>query len=326
MFKSLPTILIVASALTLVPISSRAGESSGASLRFVVTMMSSAQAGSSTAELSVVFYGAKPDATIAEKVLRKCLGAARVLENGSDIVASAWYSSSINSADRQSIALENGAKALVYRTADRSIGVLATPNDKDVESEAPSAGEHDLGDHEKIINDARVTKACNMLQPQRLEKLADVAIQSRGERRSQIVRGLRTWCKGNGVNLDRTMSLCVVAISKAAFQQPAKPTTTVADPVEAARRGAKAYKTANCTKCHRDNGRGGDRAPNLTDDEWVQCDGTVEGIRKILIAGIPSSKFKNPDFPFDMDPATRFLKTDTEITDLAVYVKSLSKK
>lgn len=316
-------VAIGVAAVGLLAIDSR-GDGSGSSPRFVATFTSAGDSVSKSAELSVVFLGTEPNARKATTVLRKSLDAASALDGGADIVARAWYSTSSQSAERQPIALEDAATALVYRAADRSISSLTeSAGEVAVSVEPKSAAGSDA---DAIISEAGVMSACKMVAPERLAQLAEVAIESRGERRSQIVRGLRKWSKVNGVNLDRSMSLCVVAISKAAHQEVQKPVTAVADVAEAAKRGAEGYQTANCTRCHRDNGRGGPRAPDLTDDVWVQCDGSVDGIRKILVAGISSSKFKNPDFEFDMRPATVSLTTDQEITDLAVYVKSLSEK
>ena len=89
-------------------------------------------------------------------------------------------------------------------------------------------------------------------------------------------------------------------------------------------RGAEAWAMGMCSKCHRDDGTGGKRAPNLTDDVWLHCDGSVEGIRSVIVSGVPRDKLKNPDRPFAMNPATNLIKDQKLIDALATYVHALS--
>lgn len=91
-------------------------------------------------------------------------------------------------------------------------------------------------------------------------------------------------------------------------------------------RGVQAFRTGMCFKCHMDHGEGSSRAPNLTDDEWLHCDGSVEGILRVIRSGIPKDKLKDPNRPFQMNPVTNLITDDTLIRDLAVYVHSLSQK
>ena len=88
-------------------------------------------------------------------------------------------------------------------------------------------------------------------------------------------------------------------------------------------RGAEAYKIGMCTKCHRENGKGGPRAPDLTDDDWIHCDGSIAGIRKVLESGVPKEKLKDQDRPFQMNPATNLIHDEALIDALASYVHSL---
>lgn len=313
---------IAVAALLLVALGRSRAEDSVAAPRFVATLMSGGDSGSKPAELSVVFFGQEPAADKAGAVLRECLEAAGALEGGSDIVARAWYSPSSDRAGRQPIALENQTSGLVYRAAEQSIRAMA---DVEVDgSAADGAAGSEAGGPDAILGDAEVADACKDVPADRLAELVGVAIASRGDRRSQIVRGVRTWCKGNGVDLSRTMSLCVVAISKAAHQEPEEETLTVSDVAASTLRGAEEYASASCGKCHLATGRGGQRAPDLTDDAWEHCDGSVDGIRGVLVVGVPQSSFKDPNRPFEMNPVTGLSKE--ALIDLAVYVKSLSTK
>ncbi|MCH8913660.1 MAG: redoxin family protein [Planctomycetes bacterium] len=89
-------------------------------------------------------------------------------------------------------------------------------------------------------------------------------------------------------------------------------------------RGAQAYQAGFCAKCHRDTGRGGRRGPDLTDSDWLHCDGSIEGIEKVLRSGVPKRKLKDKTREFHMNPATDVITDDEQIRLLAVYVWSLS--
>ena len=91
-------------------------------------------------------------------------------------------------------------------------------------------------------------------------------------------------------------------------------------------RGAEAYGIGMCAKCHRENGKGGPRAPDLTDDVWIHCDGSIAGIRKVLVSGVPKEKLKDQDRPFQMNPATNLIHDETLIDALASYVHSLGQQ
>ncbi len=88
--------------------------------------------------------------------------------------------------------------------------------------------------------------------------------------------------------------------------------------------GDAAFNDGFCQKCHNAGGIGGDRAPNLTDDEWVQCDGTIEGIRSVIISGVPEEKHSKPGYPFGMNGAAMMKLDDATVDALAAYVHSLS--
>ena len=79
-----------------------------------------------------------------------------------------------------------------------------------------------------------------------------------------------------------------------------------------------------CAKCHNAGGVGGERAPDLTDAEWTQCDGTVDGIRTVIISGVPKDKHSKPGYQFGMNSAAKMNLDDTTIDALATYIHSLS--
>lgn len=88
--------------------------------------------------------------------------------------------------------------------------------------------------------------------------------------------------------------------------------------------GREAFQTGMCFKCHRPDGTGSKRAPDLTDGEWSHCDGTIEGILGVIRHGVSKAEMVDSSRPFAMNPATNFIKDDDELLALAQYVWSLS--
>ncbi|MHC5111784.1 MAG: c-type cytochrome [Planctomycetota bacterium] len=94
--------------------------------------------------------------------------------------------------------------------------------------------------------------------------------------------------------------------------------------VDEAAAGLRAWNQGMCAKCHKEDGKGGNRAPNLTDKEWLHCDGSIEGIRKVLISGVPRENLKDPERPFGMNSVKNLIADEEKITALATYVHQLS--
>ena len=90
--------------------------------------------------------------------------------------------------------------------------------------------------------------------------------------------------------------------------------------------GTSAFNTGQCGKCHRADGKGGPRGPDLTDDVWDHCDGSIAGIEKVLLSGVPLNKIKDQSRTSAMEPATNLIRDRKLVTDLAIYINSLSKK
>lgn len=88
--------------------------------------------------------------------------------------------------------------------------------------------------------------------------------------------------------------------------------------------GKAAYEKGMCSKCHGDAGKGGDRAPDLTDREWLHCDGTIESILEVLHTGVPREKLVDQSRRFAMNPVTRLVPDEDELAAFAAYVRSLS--
>ena len=88
--------------------------------------------------------------------------------------------------------------------------------------------------------------------------------------------------------------------------------------------GGKLFNEGSCANCHGDNGSGGRWAPDLTDTEWVQSDGDLEGIRETIFWGVRRSNFADPDRRFQMHPAGGQDLEWGEYDALAASVWSLS--
>jgi mono/diheme cytochrome c family protein len=97
-----------------------------------------------------------------------------------------------------------------------------------------------------------------------------------------------------------------------------------ADPMLA--RGKAAFRAGMCSKCHREDATGSARAPNLTDDEWVHCDGSIEGILGVLKSGVSEEEFVDPSRPFPMNPVTGLVPDEEDLKALATFVHSLSQR
>ena len=75
-----------------------------------------------------------------------------------------------------------------------------------------------------------------------------------------------------------------------------------------------------CFTCHMQGGVGGPLAPNLTDDQWLNTDGTYEGIVSTVTTGVPEPT----EHPGIMLPKGGTAITDEEVRAVAAYVWTLS--
>lgn len=76
-----------------------------------------------------------------------------------------------------------------------------------------------------------------------------------------------------------------------------------------------------CYTCHLPGGVGGPLAPDLTDDEWINTDGSYEGIVEIVINGVPEPL----EHPGLMLPKGGTSISDEEVRAVAAYVWTLSR-
>ncbi len=313
--------------MTLFTALSNTTDAQAATLRFVAEFSTADSSKASSATLDVTFYDAQPGSQQAQDVLRKCLEAAIATDQANDITASAWFSTSANGANKQPVELASGGHNLSYNAKDKTIHVGAGSNSSaSVATHGESGSSQEDDRLAAITGSAKVVKSCQDIKPKLLATLASMGNKERGSERRVIVKVMRTWCKDNGIGLDRKMRSCMSAISKAILAAQSAAGMNPKELAEAVARGADAYNIGECGNCHESNGRGSLKGPDLTDNKWLHCDGSIAGIRKVLVSGVPQNKIKDPSRPFAMDPATNLISDQKQLSDLAVYVQSLNKK
>lgn len=88
--------------------------------------------------------------------------------------------------------------------------------------------------------------------------------------------------------------------------------------------GEKLFAEGSCVNCHGEGGSGGRWAPDLTDSEWVQSDGDLEGIRETIMWGVRRRDFVDPNRRFQMNPSGGMDLAWEDFDAIAAYVWSLS--
>jgi cbb3-type cytochrome c oxidase subunit III len=88
--------------------------------------------------------------------------------------------------------------------------------------------------------------------------------------------------------------------------------------------GETAFKGGICISCHGPDAKGTALAPNLTDDQWLNIDGSYDAIKKTIKTGV--AKPKDPTHPTPMPPMGGAQLTDEQINDIGAYIYSLSHK
>ncbi len=75
-----------------------------------------------------------------------------------------------------------------------------------------------------------------------------------------------------------------------------------------------------CFTCHMEGGVGGPLAPNLSDDEWLNIDGTFESIVENIMTGVSEPM----EYPGLMLPKGGSPITDEQVKAVGAYVWTLS--
>jgi mono/diheme cytochrome c family protein len=307
-------------------------------LRFVAEytdQRSGARAQTEAPTVNVVFYGEQPAPKQAEEVVGNCLKAAAAMRPGSGLVGKAWYAVSVSETDRQPIAFAEGVDTLSCSAEGNVARVQGGAGAAEPESQAGPEGQQATPEEEQedevdvaaaVVADAEVVSTCKDVQPARLEALVARAVENVDEERKLIVKAMRTWCKENDVSISRKVRSCISAISKAVVAARPEPKVEIADLAAAVNRGSSVYRAGQCGRCHQANGTGGPRGPDLTDNQWLHIDGSLESIREIIVSGVPEARLKDNSRQSGMPPATDLVTDENELTDLAAYVHSLSQR
>ena len=75
-----------------------------------------------------------------------------------------------------------------------------------------------------------------------------------------------------------------------------------------------------CLACHGPGARGvANLGPNLTDEEWLQIDGSYDAIVEVILAGVPADKSKSG---LVMPPNGGSALTEEQVRAVAAYVWS----
>lgn len=77
-----------------------------------------------------------------------------------------------------------------------------------------------------------------------------------------------------------------------------------------------------CTACHGQDAKGTAVAPNLTDSQWLNGDGSYQFIVNTVTTGVPKPK----EHPAPMPPKGGATLSDDQVKAVAAYVYSLSHK
>jgi cbb3-type cytochrome c oxidase subunit III len=95
------------------------------------------------------------------------------------------------------------------------------------------------------------------------------------------------------------------------------------DPVAGQSAGQKVFEgKGNCHVCHGKNAKGTPLGPDLTDAEWLNVDGTLAAITRVIRAGVA----KPVKYPAPMPAMGGAKLSEAEISAVAAYVKALSGK
>lgn len=77
--------------------------------------------------------------------------------------------------------------------------------------------------------------------------------------------------------------------------------------------------TGQCYTCHGPDAKGTALAPNLTDSEWINIDGTFAAIQNVVKTGVPQPK----QHPAAMPAMGGASLSDDQVRQVAAYVWSL---
>ena len=93
-------------------------------------------------------------------------------------------------------------------------------------------------------------------------------------------------------------------------------------------RGSVLYHQGTCRKCHYSGAASGPnaRGPSLVDDEWLHCDGSVSGIKKVMVSGIEFEHVKNKEKArsASMPTAKEMNLSDADVDAISRYLHGIA--
>ena len=81
-----------------------------------------------------------------------------------------------------------------------------------------------------------------------------------------------------------------------------------------------------CAICHGADGKGSDKAPDLTDDEWLHSEGDLDGVRRTIWFGVSEEAIRDESRPFAMNPGGGLDLDQDSLNAVAAYAWSLSQQ
>ena len=92
-------------------------------------------------------------------------------------------------------------------------------------------------------------------------------------------------------------------------------------------KGSVLFHRNDCRVCHSYGARGGKKGPSLVDDKWLHCDGSVTGIKKVMVHGIEFEQVKNKEKArsASMPTAKEMNLTDADVEAIARYLYGIAR-
>jgi mono/diheme cytochrome c family protein len=90
--------------------------------------------------------------------------------------------------------------------------------------------------------------------------------------------------------------------------------------LEMVQRGRTVYETTVCFTCHGMDATGTALGPNLRDQDWLNSDGSFDGIMGVVRNGVAQPR----QYPSAMPPMGGAQLTDDQIRDVSAYIYAIS--
>ena len=106
------------------------------------------------------------------------------------------------------------------------------------------------------------------------------------------------------------------------FSEPLPESVTL----EMIEEGEALFTEGSCTRCHGEDARGSERAPDLTDGEWLHGDGSFDAVFHTIWWGVRPDEIVDPSRTLPMYPRGGMPIDWNQSRALAAYVWSLSRR